>query len=356
MIVLFIVLLILLGFLAQRYSLQHAFDAMECDYWPEQNIVDPEEEFDITISLKNKKTWPMYYVRVEHTYYRGMDVNKALKGVYRDPGTGNHVVKVSTWLKSKQKTMMNISVSIPQRGRYVFFHPKIICGDFLGIKEVEQEINQFREVVVAPKASENLELKEILGNFLGDYSVRRFILEDPILTMGFREYTGREPMKMISWKQSAKRQTLMVKEYDHTMEPAISVILNIAMDRADIPEFLEDLLENCFSITRTVCSYLEEQGISYDFYTNALQKGSSGDDYMVKEGLGRRHFERILESLGRSIDKPMFSFEKLWELAETSGGRERGKIIVTPMEDALGLGYQMRSSVQQNLVLDASKL
>ena len=128
------------------------------------------------------------------------------------------------------------------------------------------------------------------------------------------------------------------------------------LDGGDNSTFIDELLEKCFSITRTVCSSLEESGISYDFYTNALQKGSSGDDSMVKAGFGRRHFERILESLGRSIDKPMFSFEKLWELVETSGGKERGKIIITPTEGALGLGYRMRSSVQQHLVVDASKL
>ena len=234
----------------------------------------------------------------------------------------------------------------------MFFHPKVICGDFLGLQETQQEINQFREVVVAPKEWDNLELKEVLGNFLGDYSVRRFIFEDPILTIGFREYTGKEPMKMISWKQSARSQTLMVKEYNHTIEPVISVVLNVETDAVE----KEELLEKCFSLTRSVCSVLEEQGISYDFYTNALQTGSVGEDYMISEGLGRRHFEKVLESLGRSMYKPMFSCEKLFELAEVSGGKDRGKIIVTPTEEDLGFRYQMINANQQMLVLDASKM
>ena len=45
---------------------------------------------------------------------------------------------------------------------------------------------------------------DVLSGFLGDVSVRRFIYEDPVLTTGFREYTGREPMKHISWTQSAR--------------------------------------------------------------------------------------------------------------------------------------------------------
>lgn len=352
MILLFVILLIFVGLLVQRYILKHGLNAVECDYWPEQNIVDPEEEFDVVISLKNRKPWTLHYIKAEHTFYNGIDVSPHVKGAYRDPGTGSHTVKCSTWLTPGQKTLFKIPISIAQRGRYVFFHPKVYCGDFLGLTEISKEISQFREVVAAPKEYEHLEWKEVLGNFMGDYSVRRFLYEDPVLTIGFREYTGREPMKMISWKQSARRQSLMVKEYDHTIEPVISVILNIETGVSN----LEDLLEKCFSLTRSVCHSLEEQGISYDFYTNALQSGSVGDDYMVSEGLGTRHFEKILESLGRSMYKPMFSFEKLLELAETTGGKDRGKIIITPSEDDLGFGYQMNSGNQQICVLDVSKL
>lgn len=351
MILLFVILLILVGLLAQKYVLTHSHDAVESDYWPEQNIVEPEEEFDMVISLKNKTKRTLHYIRAEHTYYRGISVSARVNGVYRDPGTGSHMVKCSTWLKPGQHTLLKIPISISERGRYVFFHPKVYLGDFLGLTEIIQDVNRFREIVVAPKEWEQPEWKEVLGNFLGDYSVRRFLYEDPVLTIGFREYTGREPMKMISWTQSARRQSLMVKEYDHTIEPVISVLLNIESDTAD----REDVLEKCFSLTRSVCQMLEEQGISYDFYTNALQAGSAGDDYMINEGLGKRHFEKILESLGRSMYKPMFSFEKLFELAETFGGKDRGKIIVTPTEEDLGFVYQSSNSSHHILILEASK-
>ena len=116
MIILFVILLILLGMVMQRYSMYRSIDAVESDYWPEQNIVDPEEEFDVVISLKNKTRWNLHYIRAEHTYYRGIEVSPNLRGVHRDPGTGNHIVKVSTWVKPGQKTLIRIPILYRKEG------------------------------------------------------------------------------------------------------------------------------------------------------------------------------------------------------------------------------------------------
>ena len=188
--------------------------------------------------------------------------------------------------------------------------------------------------------------KEVLGDFLGDYTVRRFILEDPVLTMGFREYTGREPMKMISWKQSAQRQRLMVKEYDHTIEPVLSILVNTETTCEDCGE----LLEKAYSLARSVCSNLEAKGISYDFYTNAQMAGGTGDNHMVNEGLGSRHFAKVMELLGRSMQIHSFSHSMLLKIARENGGNERGLIIITPDTTATTL------SNTETLLLNASIL
>ena len=83
---------------------------------------------------------------------------------------------------------------------------------------------QTGEVVVIPPRCENSNVLRTLGGFLGDISVRRFILEDPLLTVGFREYTGREPMKSISWTQSARVGRPLVKQYDHTVDATVTVL------------------------------------------------------------------------------------------------------------------------------------
>lgn len=222
---------------------------------------------------------------------------------------------------------MEIPVTIAQRGRYVLSHPNILGGDFLGLSETRQEIKIFREVIAAPEPQADEKTRELLGSFLGDYSVQRYLYEDPVMTAGYREYTGREPMKQISWKQSAHSMGLMVREYDHTVEPVLTLLLNVETAQ----ERKEPVLETCYSLARTVCQELEDRGIKYVFCTNAAQAGAVGGSHMVREGLGHQHFLKVLECLGRGLYHPAFSKEKLLELL----GQDisRGVMIITPFHE-----------------------
>ena len=239
-------------------------------------------------------------------------------------------------------------MSISTRGRYFLPNPTLFFGDFLGLKEKRKELSYYREVVVAPKSYETEEVKQVLGKFMGEYSVRRFMYEDPVLTIGFREYSGREPMKMISWKQSAQKQQLMVKEYDHTIEPVLSVMLNMESVADKSPANME----KAYSIARSVCSNLEAKGISYGFYTNSQMAGGSGEMHIVDDGVGAHHFGKIMERLGRGMYIHSMSFDRLLAVARKSGGSERGLIVITTDDSAIS----RFASDSQILVLNASDL
>lgn len=328
MIIFFLIVLIALILFLQQWTLENGIESVEGNFWPEENIIDPGETFNLTVDLKNTAKLPLYFLKVQHE------------------GLNGKTSSLSTWLKPMQQAQLRFTIQATQRGRYLLKRPTIACGDFLGLKETKKELEQYREVVIAPEPYNTQEVKQTLGKFLGDYSVRRFIHEDPILTIGFREYTGREPVRMISWKQSAQKQRLMVKEFDHTVEPVLSILLNIETDS----DTTKEEFEKCFSLARSVCASLEAKGISYDFYTNALMSGGTGTDYSVNEGIGNRHFLKILELLGRSTYSSAFSSEKLLELAEETGGKERGKIIITPS------ALSTASLDAQTLILRSSQL
>lgn len=332
--------------LFQQWTLENGLDGLEGDFWPEDNVVDPREPFDITILLKNTKRFPLYFIKVQLSFVKEIIIDPKLEKVTKSHGMDGRSVTLSTWLKSHQLLHLKVPVSAMQRGRYILMNPTLYCGDFLGLNESQKPLEKFREVVVAPKELDLAEMKQVLGRYLGDFSVRRFIYEDPVLTMGYREYTGREPMKMISWKQTAQRQMMMVKEFDHTVEPVISVVVNVETTSEDKKE----LLETCFSLARSVCSTLETRCIQYDFYTNAQMAGGNAGTYSVTEGLGQRHFIKVMELLGRSMYGCAFSYQKLIEQVEMTGGKERGLIVITP-DDTVNLAHTI--SNQQIFVLKA---
>ena len=60
-----------------------------------------------------------------------------------------------------------------------------------------------------------------------------------------------------------------------------------------------ELLEQCFSMVRSICEELEKQRIAYDFQTNGVIAGAMGNWNRIGEGLGPGHLETVLEGLGR---------------------------------------------------------
>ena len=341
----FLIIGIVIVLWVQQWLLDNVTDFVDANFWPEENVVDTDDVFNIIVELKNKKSFPIYFINVRMFFPKEFNTEQGLKPAAKNSVRGSQEVSVATWLKANQTIKLKVPVSISNRGRYFLPNPTLFFGDFLGIKEKRKELSYYREVVVAPKNYETEDVKQVLGKFMGEYSVRRFIFEDPVLTIGFREYSGREPMKMISWKQSAQKQQLMVKEYDHTIEPVLSVMVNVET----MEEKPAEAIEKVYSIARSVCSNLEAKGVSYGFYINAQMAGGTGDMHTVDDGIGSHHFKQIMERLGRGMYIHSMSYDKLINTVRKANGNERGLIIITP--DTTRLGHT--SSDSQTLVLNA---
>ena len=133
---------------------------MEANFWPEENVVDPDETFNIIIELKNKSQFPIYFIKVNATFPKEFEVDSNVKLASKKYGNDDRTVSFSTWLKAKQTIKLKIPVLISTRGRYVLQNPTLFFGDFLGLKETRKEIALFREVVVAPKTYETEEVKQ----------------------------------------------------------------------------------------------------------------------------------------------------------------------------------------------------
>ena len=225
-------------------------------------------------------------------------------------------------LRGRRSLTKNVALSFHKRGVYHIGEYHLSAGDLLGFREASCH-GGGQKVVVMPHHSGQKTAVDALGGFLGDVSVRRFILEDPILTTGFRDYTGREPMRAISWTRTAQSGSLQVKQYDYTAERHVVVLLNI--EGAD-----EAQLEECLRLTRSVCEKLEQRKIPYGFQTNANLPGPVGKVRAMVEGLGERHLNTILYGLGCADGTCFFSFRNLTRQTLKKRKSSEAYIVITP--------------------------
>ena len=280
-------------YFAEMYSLKHVFDGVRIRTETDRVLIEPGEAFRWTVTAVNGKRLMIPYLRLRESVPQGL----LFAGTNEPVEKREQVGLVSTfYLAGRQEIRFEREVMMTNRGRYFFRGVSAEAGDFLGILSATGSFPELEEIVVKPKAAESPELAELLGGFLGEHAVRRGLMEDPISTVGFREYTGREPFRAISWTQSAKSNRLLVRQYENTVDLACSVLLLISEDWS---LGAGGRLEMCLSMVRSVCEELERRRIVYDFRTNGTIAGSVGNWRQIDEGAGPGHLEAVLEALGR---------------------------------------------------------
>lgn len=290
--IIFLLILAVVLYYVERYSLDHGLDRVTFETSTDRVLVEPEEPFTWTMTIKNGKRLMVPYLKLKEAVPHGLSFSETGEQVEKKGISGHHS---TLYLAGRQQVLLERKVCLPERGRYFFRGSSVDAGDFLGLTTTAEAYSELKEMVVKPRPFPDAAVTDILGGFLGEQSVRKSLMEDPVITIGFREYTGREPFRSISWTQSAKNNRLLVKQYDCTADFSCTILLNTECSKEVRPA----LLETCFSVVRTVCEELERKKISYDFCTNGVIAGAMGSWEKVGEGLGTGHLEAVLEGLGR---------------------------------------------------------
>ena len=305
--------------LSRREDLRRLYVTFSAD----MDLVEPGEIVTLRYTVCNTGRLPLLFVGFalqfddavairEDTLWTARHVTHSFSG---------ERVDYHFYLLPRRMFSGKLHLSLKKRGVIDLGNCYLETGDLLGLQSAvrSREIG-VRIVCTAPCVP--LDKPETLGGFLGNVSVRRFIHEDPSMLLGYRDYTGREPMKQISWFQTAKAGQLTVRVYDHTVDHNVTLLVNMQAGNPRISE-------RCLSLTRTVCEQLEAGKVPYALCSN-------GDLQSLQEGLGRSHLHFILRRIGISRLAPYRSFSAL---VDQCIARRRGAdsyIVITPSLNGAG--------------------
>ena len=311
-------------YLLDRYCTKHAFDDISYDIKSNRALVEIGEVILLETTITNTGRLPISFLKTGEILpdcIALLDADPELTSTQRGPAFISE-----TFLLPRQQLVRTVKATMPRRGRYYLIGATLTAGGFLGLSEKSKEFHILREFVLIPKLVATPKLNKMLGRFIGDVSINRFTLEDPILTIGFRDYTDRDPMRSISWKQTARFGKLMVKNFDHTLDLSVTVIVNAELKSGEPEKELEAL----FSLARTVCEFLEDSETPYRFITNVTTVDGTGSKSIIPDGLGPEHLVAVLELLGRATYHYFESFVEI--IAKTARSAEQGRahILLTP--------------------------
>ena len=317
-----LIVIITLGIILEAISLRRDPEMVELDYAISTGVTEPGAPFKVQTIITNKSRMPVSYLEIKEVLPPVTQLPD--DAVYHTKHDGLYVKNICR-LRSRQRKKLTLETSIKKRGVYSFRGASIEFGDFLGFREISKTITNHQEIVVYPEKLENRSLTDTLANFCGDIAAKRYLIRDPILTIGCREYTGREPMKDIHWLQSARRGELMVREFEYNRQLSVNVILSV--EGIDILD--DKLLDKCCAAARTICEFLIEKGVPVSFFTNALLlRKERKAAWRCDASAGRTG--GLLEGLGRISTRACSSLERLLEYAVHENDSDASFIVILP--------------------------
>ena len=218
-IIIFIAALWLQNWLFSRF----AFTGLE--YRCEFSTPEAHEGDNIYIieTVYNRKPLPIPWLKVDIHSSRWLDFAGTCSVVAQD----NRRVTSSYVLKGYQKTTRRWKLKCLKRGVFLTENVTLVSGDLLNFNVVSVPVKVDARLMVYPEVI-NLEDMFMPVNFLqSDNIVKRWIVDDPFIVSGAREYTSGDPINRIHWPATAKEGNLMIRKNDFTSQFSITILLNM---------------------------------------------------------------------------------------------------------------------------------
>lgn len=200
-----------------------------------------------------------------------------------------------------------------KRGNYKLKTVSITSGDLIGTAEVTKTIPLHSKLTVYPLPKQ-IPLDNIpYHSWQGDVSVKRYILPDPFVVAGTRQYEPGDTFKQINWKATARAGSLQIHQYDFTANRRLMLVLNIddheGMWRAvSNQELIEDGIRYAAGITEAVI----KQGMQAGFATN-MRTSDHVHSIYIEPNSGEGHWYDMLEIMANIELERTETFSQLLE-------------------------------------------
>lgn len=289
--------------------------------------VFPGEKVVYELVIENRKFLPLTWVSIDEKLYSGLEFEISTKVQKLNDDVYLHNSMFS--LLPYQKIIRRYNLKAVKRGYYQLKYMTMTSTNMLGTEEYSVDREESAIISIYPN------IKDLRGTLIpanttqGDFSVKRWIIEDPMVITGVRAYSGNDSLKSINWKATAKNQQLLVNKYDYTADKKIMIILNL--ERQEYSLNKEDIgtIEEAIEVSASIASMMHETGIPVGFATNSHMMGPI-ETSVLDPDTGDKHMTAILDSLARVSYFKKYKSRELLKLLVTRFSWGTEIIVVTP--------------------------
>ncbi len=321
-----IVVLLIESYLVLKYglskvSIERGFDTLHANFGQSVHLIE---------KISNKKIIPVPWLKVESRIDSGLQF-----GRQEDLNILQDEFHISIFsMLPYTRIIRTHDVKCVKRGFYHLKSAALTARSITGSISAGKDETTDAKLYVFPRTLAMLEMNFPSHSWQGDSVVRRWILEDPFIHAGIREYTLSDPMKNINWKASARFGTLQVNQYDPTAQHRLMILLNVDTKLnqwtvTDEPE----RIEYGISVAATLFEYAFKNVIEAGFGSNGFLKDMEKKPIRIEPAIGKHHQIKIMENLARLVILRSVSFNTLLDRELDKSPNNIDYLLITAVID-----------------------
>ncbi|MFN8498307.1 MAG: DUF58 domain-containing protein [Anaerolineae bacterium] len=184
------------------------------------------ETTTVNLVTTNQKPLPAPWLSVEDTFPRGVSIAER----QMTQAKGGEIQSLTNVLSLRwyERVVRQYTLHCPKRGFYFIGPAYLTGGDLFGMFENRAKVSHLDRIIVYPAVVPLAELGFVGKEPFGESRSPLQIFEDPLRTIGIRDYHPEDSFRHVHWKASARQQRLQTKVYEPTITQRLAILLNIA--------------------------------------------------------------------------------------------------------------------------------
>lgn len=316
-----------IGFLYDRLSLRRLSYARHFT----KDRLYAGERLEMVETIRNDKLLPLPWVRLESMIPSSLQFDSQSNlEISMGDVSQNHKSLFS--LNGYRQIVRKHQLTCTKRGIYKVDTATLTVGDLFGVSEKVKQIPLNIELMVYPEIVQPRDIPFSNKSWIGDVTVRRWMMEDPFWKSGVRPYQAGDSLKSVHWKATARAQSLQVHQLDYTADRKLMIVVNVETDEKMWDKVTKpELVEQALSYAASLAHVSIQQGIETGFACNAyLPDTPKGQMLHIPMAAGTHHLQAMMEAMAKLRLELSLSFVTMMKEWENASNVDF--LIISPIE------------------------
>jgi uncharacterized protein (DUF58 family) len=262
----------------------------------------------MTLRVTNRKLLPLSWLEISDSIPMALPPTEGILIPTYVPQVGKLTAAFS--LRWYERVNRRYELQCPQRGIYTLGPLDITSGDIFTLFESQQTRVSHDRLVVYPYVWPLEELGLPSKEPFGERKAHRRLLEDPLRTIGVRDYHPEDSLRHIHWKATARQGELQVRAFEPTTSLNLVILLNVTTFKHHWQGVIPDLLERTISLAGSIATWATGQKYRVGLVANGSMP-QADQPIRVLPGRSPGQLTAILESLAAVTSFATMSIQDL---------------------------------------------